>query len=139
VGLVGCRDGIEALDEGRQTCGIGCLFEVFDEVGAVGNIELLGSEPSGKGFVCFLATAAIGGCEAEAVGYVEGEGGDMLLDCFGVRPNSCAFLASDVLDDFIEDFGDDEGVVVWIFVGFRAWFALVRQVRTNRDKKRSLL
>jgi hypothetical protein len=30
-------------------------------------------------------------------------------------------------------------MVVWTFVGFGAWFALMREVGTNRDKECSLL
>jgi hypothetical protein len=43
---------------------------------------------------------------------VEGEGGDVELDGFGVGPDACTFFAGDVLDDFVEDLGDDEGVLL---------------------------
>jgi hypothetical protein len=59
-----------------------------------------------------FTVAAEGGCEAEGVGDVEGEGGDVELDSFGVGPDTCAFFAGDVLNDFVEDFGDDEGVLL---------------------------
>lgn len=75
------------------------------------------------------------------MGDVEREGGDVLGDGFGVGPDPCAFFAGDVLDDFVEDFGDDEGVVGGGGVGGGCCrgVALVGEVGADGDEEGTAL
>jgi hypothetical protein len=50
-----------------------------------------------------LTVAAEGGRKAECVRDVEGEGWYVKFNGLGVAPDTCAFFASDVLNDLVED------------------------------------
>lgn len=106
--ICSCND-VHALDEAGQTRQICRLSQVLDETGLVRNIQLRWQKAAVHDFVGCFSIAAVGGSEAEGVCDVEREGRDVELDCFGIGPDAGAFFAGNVLDDLVEDFGDDGG------------------------------
>lgn len=66
-------------------------------------------EATGESFVRGFAGAAVGGGQTEGVRGGEGRGGDVVSDGLGVGPGAGSLFAGDVLDDFVEDGGEDEG------------------------------
>jgi hypothetical protein len=87
------------------------LAEVLDEGGFVLDVDGAWGKAAVEDFACNFAIAAEGGSEAESMGDVESECGNVEFNGFGVGPDACAFFTSDVLDYFVEYFGYDEGVL----------------------------
>lgn len=67
---------------------------------------------------------------------VECRCGDVHFNGLGIGPDASAFFAGDVLDDFVEDGGDDEGRVCG---GGSGGVALVGEVGADGDEECALL